>query len=124
MYELSVRTHFSAAHHLQGYKGKCAEQHGHNWQVEVFVAGEKLNSTGILIDFRLLKDMVRELLGRLDHSDLNRMKAFKNMNPTSENIARFLYDEISAKIKSTGCSVSRVLVRETDETSASYSSSR
>jgi len=120
MYELSVRTHFSAAHHLKGYDGKCADQHGHNWEVEVYVAGDKLNSTGILVDFRLLKEMVKELLGKLDHADLNKLDAFRNMNPTSENIARFLHDEISAKIKSTGCRVSRVLVRETDETSATY----
>ena len=120
MYELSIETHFSAAHHLRGYEGKCADQHGHNWTVEVFVIGKKLNSTGILVDFRLLKEMVREILGGLDHADLNQLAPFKKANPTSENIARFVCDGLSARLKKTGCCVSRVVVRETPETSASY----
>ncbi|MDD4872623.1 MAG: 6-carboxytetrahydropterin synthase QueD [Kiritimatiellae bacterium] len=122
VYELSVKMHFSAAHHLEGYNGKCAEQHGHNWEVEVFVTGNKLNNMGILIDFRLLKEMIREVLGGLDHADLNLLDPFRNTNPTSENIARFVFDELSVKMKNTGCEVSRVLIRETPETSASYTS--
>ena len=120
MYELSVETHFSAAHHLRGYDGKCADQHGHNWNVEVFVAGKKLNNMGILVDFRLLKEMVREVIGTLDHADLNHLAPFEKTNPTSENIARFICDKLSVKLKKTGCSVSKVLVRETPETSAVY----
>jgi len=120
MYELSVKMHFSAAHHLSGYDGKCADMHGHNWEIEVFVTGEKLNGIGILVDFRLLKEMVKEILGELDHADLNMLDSFKTANPTSENIARFVCDGLSNKIKNIGCRVSRVLVRETPETSASY----
>jgi len=120
VYELSVRTHFSAAHHLRGYDGKCADQHGHNWEVEVFVAGDKLNEMGILIDFRLLKDILKELLGVLDHADLNKVDAFLAKNPTSENIARFICEELSTRISDTGCRVSRVSVRETPETASVY----
>jgi 6-pyruvoyltetrahydropterin/6-carboxytetrahydropterin synthase len=120
LYELSVKTHFSAAHHLKGYDGKCADQHGHNWEVEVFVAGDKLNNTGILVDFRLLKEKVKEVIDRLDHADLNLLDPFRNANPTSEIIAHFIFIELSAKIENTSCKVSRVLIRETPETSASY----
>jgi len=120
MYELSIKTHFSAAHHLRGYNGKCADLHGHNWEVEVFVAGKKLNKTGMLVDFSLLKEMVKEILCGLDHVDLNQLAPFKTTNPTSENIARFVCDQLSAKLIKAGCCVSRVLVRETPETSASY----
>ncbi|OGV67045.1 MAG: 6-carboxytetrahydropterin synthase QueD [Lentisphaerae bacterium RIFOXYA12_FULL_48_11] len=120
MYELSVKMHFSAAHHLSGYDGKCAEMHGHNWEIEVFVAGEKLNSIGILVDFRLLKEMVGDVLGELDHADLNKLDSFKTANPTSENIARFVCERLFDKVKDIGCRVSRVLVRETPETSAIY----
>ena len=120
MYELSVKTHFSAAHHLRNYQGKCADPHGHNWEVEVFVAGDNLNGEGLLVDFRFLKDTVKEILGRLDHADLNKLESFGESNPTSENIARHIYEELSATLKNADCSVSRVLVRETTETSASY----
>ena len=120
MYELSVKTHFSAAHHLDGYEGKCSMMHGHNWEIEVFVAGEKLNGIGILVDFRLLKEMVGDIIGELDHADLNALDSFRVANPTSENIARFVCDKLSVRLKETGCRVSRVLVRETPETSATY----
>jgi 6-pyruvoyltetrahydropterin/6-carboxytetrahydropterin synthase len=122
VYELTVKTNFSAAHHLRGYAGKCSEQHGHNWEVEVSIRGERLNRTGILLDFRVLKRMVKGLLDGLDHTDLNKHRAFKKANPTSEAIAKFLFECLSKKLTGTGCNVSRVVVRETPETSASYSS--
>jgi 6-pyruvoyltetrahydropterin/6-carboxytetrahydropterin synthase len=120
MYELSIETHFSAAHHLRGYDGKCADLHGHNWKVEVYVAGKKLNSMGMLVDFHVLKEMLKDILGRLDHVDLNQVAPFGKMNPTSENIARVICDKLSVKLKNTGCSVSRVVIRETPESAASY----
>lgn len=120
MFELSVRSHFSGAHHLDGYPGKCAAQHGHNWEVEVFVRGEQLDETGILADFRHIKDAVENLLNKIDHSDLNTFKAFKEENPTSENIARFLYRELSAQLNCGMYRVHRVCVRETPGTGAAY----
>ena len=120
MFEVSIKTHFSAAHHLVGYVGHCAVQHGHNWDVEVFVRGRRLNKTGILVDFRMIKETVRGVLGELDHSDLNTRKAFQKQNPTSENIARFLYKELSKRINGRGFKVSCVAVGETPESRARY----
>lgn len=120
MFEVSVRTHFSGAHHLEGYPGKCAAHHGHNWEVEVFVRGERLNDIGILADFRHIKDAVKNILDKIDHSDLNTSDAFKEENPTSENIARFLYRELSAKLNCDTYKIHRVSVRETPGTGASY----
>ena len=120
MYELSVKTHFSAAHRLVGYAGQCANPHGHNWEVEIAVRGAQLNDLGILVDFRELKSAVREALQELDHCDLNSLPPFLKTNPTSENIARYLHERLSAKPISAGCRVSRVTVCETPGTAASY----
>lgn len=120
MYEVSVKTSFSAAHHLKGYEGSCAEMHGHNWEAEVFVEGEKLDPAGMLIDFRVLKDKVRDVLSRLDHKDLNKTEEFREVNPTSESIAKFIYDMVSTALPVRDCRVSKVVVRETRDTSAVY----
>ena len=121
MYELSIKTYFSAAHHLRNYSGKCANQHGHNWQVEVFCKCEKLNDVGMGIDFVDLKREVNSLLDGLDHTDLNELEYFKEHNPTAENIARYLYDQLSNKLDDIRVKVSRVVVHETENYSASYS---
>lgn len=120
MYELSVKMRFSAAHHLAGYAGKCAAHHGHNWDVEVFVAGKRLNALGMLTDFRTLKDEVRRCLEAMDHLDLNELPAFKRVNPTSENIARHLFDALSRRINTRGCRIAAVCVCESPETRACY----
>ena len=120
MFELNIRTHFSAAHHLAGYPGSCAALHGHNWGVEVFVRGRELDATGMLVDFRLLKASVRELLKEIDHTDLNQSPAFKTVNPTSENIARFLFDRLSAGLDCAQYRISRVTVCETPDSTSSY----
>lgn len=120
MFEVSVRTGFSAAHRLEGYPGSCATLHGHNWDVEVFLRGEELNSTGILADFRELKETVSRALEAIDHSDLNVFEAFKASNPTSENIAQFLFRELSAGLNCDEYRVHRVSVNETPETCATY----
>ncbi len=119
MYEVSVKTHFSAAHHLNNYPGACSEHHGHNWEVEVFVRGRSLDDTGMLLDFRDLKEALKDVIDIVDHKDLNMTTAFKNKNPTSENIAGFIYDEMSARING-NCTVDRVQVHETPGTTAVY----
>ncbi len=121
MYELTVRTRFSAAHHLEGYPGACAAHHGHNWGVEVSVAGEKLDGTGMLVDFRKVKDAVADVIDPLDHVDLSQLKPFQEMNPTCEHIACYIYKGMQARFADDACRVSRVTVRETPESSASYS---
>ena len=120
VFEIYVKTHFSAAHRLRGYPGDCARVHGHNWIIEVFVRCGRLNEIGIGIDFREIKQKVRDVVQALDHSNLNELPPFTHENPTSENIARFLYRELSDRLNSDDVTVSRVKVSETPGTGAAY----
>jgi 6-pyruvoyltetrahydropterin/6-carboxytetrahydropterin synthase len=120
MYEVGIKAHFSAAHRLIDYKGSCASFHGHNWEIEVYVSGDTLDSVGILVDFRELKCSVSSVLEQVDHCDLNEVEAFRECNPTSENIARFLFDEFSQTLDCDRYSVSRVVVHETPGSVATY----
>jgi 6-pyruvoyltetrahydropterin/6-carboxytetrahydropterin synthase len=115
MYEVMVRLTFSAAHRVEDYPGNCERLHGHNWAVEVFAEKRELDSLGMVIDFRKLKDAAKETISKLDHSYLNDLDEFNKKNPTAENIAKFIFDEISPKI-----AVSRVDVFESEDTKASY----
>lgn len=121
MYEILIKTHFSAAHHLRNYSGKCANQHGHNWQIEVYCRCEKLNEAGMGIDFVELKREVNALIDEMDHTDLNEMDYFKEYNPTAENIAKYLFDNLSAKLTAGRVRVSKVTVYETPNCAASFS---
>ena len=120
MFEISAMARFSAAHHIEGYEGSCAAHHGHNWDVEVFVRGERLDEKGILVDFRRVKQVMARTLEEVDHTDLNTVAGLGGANPTSECIAEFLYGRFSADLNCGSYRVHRVLVRETSETSASY----
>jgi 6-pyruvoyltetrahydropterin/6-carboxytetrahydropterin synthase len=120
VFEVYVQTHFSAAHSLRGYPGDCARTHGHNWVVEVFVKCRKLNEIGIGIDFKDIRKAVREVLSELDHFNLNELPAFREVNPTSENIAKLLYEELGRKLNSEGIKISRVKASETPGAGASY----
>lgn len=120
VFEVYVKTHFSAAHKLCGYPGDCARVHGHNWIVEVYVQCRELNNIGIGIDFRDIKEGVKQVLVQLDHFDLNELEAFKEVNPSSENIAKFLYHELSARLNDGTVKVSKVKVSETPGAGAFY----
>jgi len=120
MFEIYVQTHFSAAHALTGYPGDCARIHGHNWIIDVFVRCSKLNEIGIGVDFREIKVSVKRVLKNLDHFNLNELPAFQDVNPTSENIARFLYKELSRQLNTDGIKVSRIKVSETPGAGAFY----
>ena len=120
MYELSVISHFSGAHRLKGYDGPCGDPHGHNWEVEVFLRGARLDKVGMLADFAALKSAVAEALSALDHKDLNGIACLSGINPTSENLARHIYVELSSALNCGRYAVSRVRVSETQGTSASY----
>jgi 6-pyruvoyltetrahydropterin/6-carboxytetrahydropterin synthase len=120
MFEVYVKTHFSSAHRLRGYPGDCARVHGHNWIVEVSVRTSELNELGIAIDFRDVRSAVKDVLSRMDHCDLNELPAFENVNPTSENIARFLYKELSKALNTEMVKISRVKVCETPGAGAFY----
>ncbi|MGD0276841.1 MAG: 6-carboxytetrahydropterin synthase QueD [Syntrophales bacterium] len=120
-FEISIETHFSAAHHLRGYLGDCAKPHGHNWIVEVYVMCDKLNDIGIGIDFRDMKSAVQTVIGKLDHINLNELAPFINENPSSEVIARHLYQELKSILSAPGIHLSRVKVAETPTCSVCYS---
>lgn len=120
VYEVYVKTHFSAAHRLHGYPGDCSRIHGHNWIVEVFVRCAALNELGIGIDFRDIRSAVKEVLSKMDHCDLNELEAFQNKNPTSEHIARYLHEELSRILNSADIRVSKVKVCETPGAGAFY----
>jgi len=120
VFEIYVQTHFSAAHALNGYDGDCARVHGHNWIIDVFVRCAKLNDIGIGIDFRDIKKSVKDVLKNLDHFNLNDLPAFQDINPTSENIARFLYRKLSLQINNDTVTVSKVKVSETPGAGAFY----
>jgi 6-pyruvoyltetrahydropterin/6-carboxytetrahydropterin synthase len=120
MYELKVLTHFAAAHQLRMVAKKCETLHGHNWKVEVYVSGNRLNDAGVLMDFCIIKDYVQEIMNELDHKFLNELDAFKNENPSSENIARVIVHRLQKKIEVPGIRVSRVTAWESDQAAATY----
>jgi 6-pyruvoyltetrahydropterin/6-carboxytetrahydropterin synthase len=99
MYEVVVEDSFSAAHYLREYEGNCEKLHGHNWKVQVCVRKRRLNKLGMVVDFRELKKELKKVLSILDHSYLNELAYFKKRNPTTENIAQFIFKKLSAKIK-------------------------
>lgn len=116
MYELKTQMYFSAAHHLLNYEGACENQHGHNWLVELFVKGNNLDKSNILIDYKILKKELKEVLEYLDHQDINELPEFKNISPSSEILAKFIYEKVKEKISIT----SKVSVWETSTSCASY----
>jgi 6-pyruvoyltetrahydropterin/6-carboxytetrahydropterin synthase len=115
MYEVKIVREFSAAHRVEEYPGNCERIHGHNWKVEVIVKRETLDGLGMVMDFRKLKEHTDRALEALDHTYLNDTPPFKEANPTAENIAKYIYDEVSKIAR-----VSRVNVFETDSSIASY----
>ena len=120
MFEVTVRTHFSAAHRLTNYDGNCARWHGHNWEVFATLAASEVNELGLAVDFREVKKVLRELLAELDHSDLNQHPAFATQNPSCELIARYLYRQLVAGFAGKSVRVLRVQVGETPDTSVTY----
>jgi 6-pyruvoyltetrahydropterin/6-carboxytetrahydropterin synthase len=120
MFELMVETTFSAAHQLKGYMGKCERIHGHNWKVQVHVIAEKLNEIDIAIDFHELKRITNEVISTLDHSILNEIFPFTEKNPSSENIAKWVYDSLRKKMDNEAIQLSAVTVWESENASATY----
>jgi len=120
MFELMVETHFSAAHQLRGYKGECEKLHGHNWKVQVYVIAERLNEIDIAIDFHAIKQITDEFISLLDHSFLNDIFPFTEKNPSSENIAKWIYDSLRKKLNDDNIHLSAVTVWESETTSATY----
>jgi 6-pyruvoyltetrahydropterin/6-carboxytetrahydropterin synthase len=95
MFEVTVEAKFAAGHALRNYKGKCENVHGHNYRVQLTVAGEQLASNGLLVDFVELKRWMRTTVDRLDHQFINDLPPFDEINPSAENIAKYFYDEVN-----------------------------
>jgi 6-pyruvoyltetrahydropterin/6-carboxytetrahydropterin synthase len=120
MYELKVISQFAAAHQLREYKGGCEKLHGHNWKIEVYVVGENLEENGLLIDFRDIKSATKRIMDSLDHKFLNELDIFKTINPSSENIARHIYDSLSRELNTDNIRVSKVTAWESESACSSY----
>ena len=120
MYELKVITDFAAAHKLRNFRGECEKLHGHNWRIEVVLSGDRLNEAGLLIDFKDVKTAANDILEDLDHSYLNDLPQFKNENPSSENIAAYLFQRLSSELNKSHLKVTKVTAWESDSACASY----
>ncbi|MBN2159181.1 MAG: 6-carboxytetrahydropterin synthase QueD [Spirochaetes bacterium] len=119
MYRLVIHDYFSSAHQLRGYRGKCEGVHGHNWRVEVEVEGERLNDIGLLMDFTDLKRILKEVVDPLDHVMLNEVDGFRDNNPSSELIARHIYNRVKERLPA-DISVAAVTVWESENAKAVY----
>ncbi|MFP4417297.1 MAG: 6-carboxytetrahydropterin synthase QueD [Chitinivibrionales bacterium] len=120
MYEISSEISFSASHRLVNYNGPCENLHGHNWLVRGYVQCEHLNEIGLGIDFKKLKSALKAVTDTLDHVDLNKVLAAHDINPSSENIAKYIYDELKKELAEDTCRVSKVEVYETPGNCAAY----
>lgn len=122
MYTVSITRMFSAAHKLREYMGKCETLHGHNWKVEVTAQAKELDKLGMVVDFKDLKKHTDALLERFDHAYLNDVKPFDKVNPSSENMARVIFDELSEKVSDDRVSLLKVSVWESEGSRATYRS--
>jgi 6-pyruvoyltetrahydropterin/6-carboxytetrahydropterin synthase len=122
MFEISVEQTFAAGHALRNYKGRCENVHGHNFRVQVKIQGERLDQTGLLVDFIDVKAVMGSVIERLDHQFLNEISPFDIKNPSAENIAEYFYQEISRNLPETAdlLEIREVTVWETDVQSATY----
>jgi 6-pyruvoyltetrahydropterin/6-carboxytetrahydropterin synthase len=122
MFEVTVEQTFAAGHALRDYKGKCENVHGHNFKVQVRIEGQRLDDTGMLVDFIDVKSVMRKVIERLDHQFLNEISPFDVKNPSAENIAEYFHIEMTSGLASTPVPIriSEVRVWETDIQSASY----
>jgi len=120
MFKAKVTGSFAAAHSLRGYQGDCEKLHGHNYKVEVTVAAEELDEIGILIDFREMKTILKQIMEELDHCYLNELETFSVENASAENLARYIYKRFSAQLPAKVC-MHEATVWENDGCCVSYS---
>ena len=122
MHTIKILTDFSAAHSLRDYPGNCANLHGHNWHLEISVSGA-LDKSGMVLDFRTLKDHTKSITDRLDHKYINEVAPFDKLNPTAENIAKYIFDELEKLITTKSTFVKEVGVWENSRSYTTYSKS-
>ncbi len=120
MFEITVVSHFSGAHRLRYLHGKCEDLHGHNWKVEVSVVSDKLNQEGVVIDFEILKQKLKKVLKFLDHTYLNDLPYFSGKEPSSENIARYIFDKLKGELKRQPVTLKKATAWESETACATY----
>lgn len=122
MYELKVVSRFAAAHNLLNFYGKCEDLHGHNWLVEIYVTGEELDEAGLVVDFGIIKKHLKAVLGEIDHKYLNELDLFKGISPSSEHIARIIYERLAPRLQAenSGVRLSKVSAWESENSCATY----
>jgi len=120
MYEISVHSHFSGAHRLRYLHGKCEELHGHNWKVEVSVVSSRLGKEGVVVDFGILKQKLERVLKALDHTFLNDLPYFSGIEPSSENIAKYIFNGLKRELKGHQGTLKKVTAWESETSSATY----
>lgn len=121
MYELLVCVGFCGAHYLKDYEGPCARMHGHNYQVEVHLGGWELNASGMLVDFKDVKKMIEGIVEPFDHQVTNEIPPFDRLNPTAENMCRYIHDQLSQGLSDSNIRVLKVGIWETEKYGAFYS---
>lgn len=119
MFKISVTTKFAAAHKLRDYEGPCENLHGHNWLINATIATDKLDNIGMAYDFKKLKSHLKEIIERLDHQFINEVTPFDKLNPTSENIAKFIFESLAKKLPS-NIRVISIEVGESEQYIATY----
>ncbi len=119
MFLLSVELNISAAHYLRDFEGACQRLHGHNWKIRVEVKGEKLDSAGMAMDFKDLKNLSEGVIMKFDHQSLNEVPPFDRLNPTAENIARYFYGEIAKQLPE-NITMSKISIWETEKYRLDY----
>ena len=121
IFEVMIERNFSSAHQLRGYKGKCENLHGHNYRIEIFARGSELNNIGLLVDFVELKEAADEIVLYLDHKNINELPPFDDeLNPSAENLAKFILDRIASKISDDRVQIYKVRCFETPTSVATY----
>lgn len=120
MYEILIKSDFSGAHNLRGYKGRCEKLHGHNWKIEARFETDTLDKIGMAVDFKILKSKLKNVLKKVDHAYLNKINAFKKENPSAENIAKYIYEGLRSCIRKKGLSVKSISVWESETSCATY----
>lgn len=120
MFYLSVTDTFSAAHRLCGYEGACSNLHGHNWKVRVGLQASKLDSIGMAMDYGIIKEILKGILDELDHAYLNEVPCLGGLNPTSENLAKYVYDRMAAELVNQPANIWEVEICESERSSVVY----
>ena len=121
MFEVMIERHFSSAHQLRGYKGKCENLHGHNYKIEIFARGRELDKIGLLVDFVELKTAADEVVQYLDHRNINELPPFdEELNPSAENLARYILERVAARVGDERVQIYKVRCYETPTSVATY----